>query len=131
MAATNDKITLVPEVQESSSYENQTDSYGSKSDNSGKSITITTQNPFGARQRMEIVCVIDLHSSSHLNERKKAFEEAKLACAQINTDLVQHIQVLFSPIRILLLSKNHCWLWFFFLFCALKSPACGFSVCTV
>ncbi len=89
MAANTEKLAL-PEGQDGTA-EHQTDSYGSKSDNSGKSIAITVP---GARQKMEIVCVIDLHNSTHLSERKKAFEEAKQSCSQINTDyLVHHIQV--------------------------------------
>jgi len=53
----------------------QTDSFGSKSDNSGKT---TVTNAY-AKPKLDVVCVVDLHQPQRLAVRKKAFEEVKKA----------------------------------------------------
>ena len=60
-----------------------TDSYGSRSDVSLKYVP--------TRPKMDVVCVIDLHGG----DRKKAYEDVKVACAAINTHNISltHIQV--------------------------------------
>ena len=60
-----------------------TDSYGSRSDVSLKYVP--------TRPKMDVVCVIDLHGT----DRKKAYEDVKVACAAINTHNISltHIQV--------------------------------------
>jgi mitogen-activated protein kinase kinase kinase 5 len=42
--------------------------------------------------RMEVVCVIDLHFSKYLSERKSAFEEVRLMCSAMGNHNVTHIQ---------------------------------------
>ena len=60
-----------------------TDSYGSRSDVSLKYVP--------SRPKMDVVCVIDLHAT----DRKKCYEDVKVACAAINTHNISltHIQV--------------------------------------
>jgi len=65
----------------------QTDSLGSRSDNSGKT-TITNWT----RPKLDIACVIDLHRSQHHPEREKAYEDVKYACGGIPDSVVHHIQ---------------------------------------
>lgn len=65
----------------------QTDSVGSRSDNSGR--TIWTAATY--KTRMEVVCVIDLHNAARLSDRRCAYEEVKYACAFMGQN-VQHIQ---------------------------------------
>ena len=105
----------------SSSHALQTDSLGSRSDNSGKT-TVTNWSSQAAggggglaagggggshaglapspslpgssissptKPRMEVVCVIDLHLQQHLQDRRKAFEEVKFACAIMGQHNVQ------------------------------------------
>ena len=104
----------------------QTDSLGSRSDNSGKTTVTNWSNavaltaaagssqhaslapspslPGGApgaagagggggqaaaKPRMEVVCVIDLHLQQQLQDRRKAFEEVKFACAIMGQHNVQ------------------------------------------
>ena len=43
--------------------------------------------------KIEIVCVIDLHTKENLNDRLKAFEEVKSACEELGQSKVVHIQV--------------------------------------
>ena len=62
-----------------------TDSFGSKSDHSGK---------FLHRPKMDVVVVIDLNHHIGLNDRKKSFEEVKMTCAAMNNVSVHHIQVI-------------------------------------
>merc|ERR1712001_261908 len=65
----------------------QTDSYGSRSDASGGKVA--------SRPKMEVVCVIDLHSHQFLSDRKRAFEEVSAA---MNNVSLTHIQVsMFIP----------------------------------
>ncbi|KAL3276728.1 hypothetical protein HHI36_012098 [Cryptolaemus montrouzieri] len=64
-----------------------TDSVGSHSDVSGH----TVQAPTMARPHMDVVCVVDMCQIDHLEERKKALEEVKLACSQVGANL-NHIQ---------------------------------------
>ena len=69
----------------------QTDSYGSRSDASGGKVA--------SRPKMEVVCVIDLHSHQFLSDRKRAFEEVSAA---MNNVSLTHIQVsMFIPTEIL------------------------------
>jgi len=65
----------------------QTDSLGSKSDNSGKT-TITNWT----RPKLDVACVIDLHKSHHHPEREQAFDDVKFACSDIPDCVVHHIQ---------------------------------------
>ncbi len=81
-----------------------TDSLGSKnSDNSGKTTVYnappmrlpTTHHNASSphKPRMEVVCVIDLHSPQRLNDRKAAFDEVKFAVSHVNNaNNVQHVQ---------------------------------------
>ena len=66
----------------------QTDSYGSRSDASGGKFVSSPSRP-----KMEVVCVIDLHSHHFLSDRKRAFEDVKHACAAMNNVALTHIQV--------------------------------------
>jgi len=68
-------------------YSGQTDSLGSKSDNSGKT-TITNWS----RPKLDVVCVIDLHRSQHHPEREKVYDDVKFACGGIPDSVVHHIQ---------------------------------------
>lgn len=43
--------------------------------------------------KIEIVCVIDLHTKENLNDRLKAFDEVKSACSELGQSKVVHIQV--------------------------------------
>ena len=81
--ATPEKL-FVSETFEMSTDNPGTDSYGSKSDHSGK---------FLHRPRMDVVVVIDLNHHSGLCDRKKAFEEVKITCASMNNVAVHQIQV--------------------------------------
>ena len=47
---------------------NQTDSLGSRSDNSGKT-TVTATSSSSVKPKMELVCVIDQHAPKHLQVR--------------------------------------------------------------
>ena len=83
-----------------------TDSVGSRSDTSVYGPGGVT--PTSGRLRMDAVCVIDLHRSEFINQRKKAFEEVRQACVAVNSNC-HHVQV----ICIEVLSKqivftNHC-----------------------
>jgi hypothetical protein len=84
--ATPDKVSS-SDIGEIGTNEQQTDSYGSRSDYSGKFPTASS------RPKMDVVCVIDLHNHVYLNDRKKAFEDVKTACASMNNVSIQHIQV--------------------------------------
>lgn len=44
------------------------------------------------KPHMEVVCVIDICQNEHLDHRKKALEEVKMACIQVGASL-SHIQV--------------------------------------
>lgn len=55
--------------------------------NSEGSIHLSTTRP-----QMDVACVLDLHQPEHLSHRKKAFEELKIACNQVNAQL-HHITV--------------------------------------
>ncbi|XP_023349518.1 mitogen-activated protein kinase kinase kinase 15, partial [Eurytemora carolleeae] len=66
----------------------QTDSLGSKSDNSGKT-TVTNLYP---KPKLDIVCVVDLHQAQHQSTRKRAYEDVKFACGAIAYATVHHIQ---------------------------------------
>eukprot|EP00092_Neocalanus_flemingeri_P056406 GFUD01066862.1.p1 GENE.GFUD01066862.1~~GFUD01066862.1.p1 ORF type:complete len:1314 (-),score=252.38 GFUD01066862.1:291-4232(-) len=68
-------------------YSGQTDSLGSKSDNSGKT-TVTNW----CRPKLDVACVIDLHKSHHHPERERAFDDVKFACGGIPDSVVHHIQ---------------------------------------
>ena len=81
--ATPEKVSL-PDTFEMSTDNPGTDSYGSKSDHSGK---------FVHRPKMDVVVVIDLNHHNGLCDRKKAFDEVKVTCAAINNVAVHHIQV--------------------------------------
>ena len=81
--ATPEKL-FVSETFEMSTDNPGTDSYGSKSDHSGK---------FVHRPRMDVVVVIDLNHHSGLSDRKKAFDEVKITCASMNNVAVHQIQV--------------------------------------
>ena len=81
--ATPEKVSL-SDTFEMSPDNPGTDSYGSKSDHSGK---------FLHRPKMDVVVVIDLNHHTGLSERKKAYEEVKITCAAINNVAVHHIQV--------------------------------------
>ncbi|CAG9769222.1 unnamed protein product [Ceutorhynchus assimilis] len=62
-----------------------TDSIGSHSDTSAHtSVTMT-------KPHMEVVCIIDICQNENLAQRKKAFEEVKMACIQVGAN-VSHIQ---------------------------------------
>lgn len=88
--ATPDKL-LLSEPFEMSTDNPGTDSYGSKSDHSGK---------FLHRPRMDVVVVIDLNHHSGLSDRKKAFEEVKITCAAMNNVAVHQIQASLVEISI-------------------------------
>jgi len=77
------------EVSVGGDHSGQTDSLGSKSDNSGKT---TVTNWAGTRPRLDVACVIDLHQSQHLTDRKRAFEDVKSACSAIAHANVHHIK---------------------------------------
>lgn len=65
-----------------------TDSIGSRSDNSGHTaIAIST------RPRMDVAFVIDLQNPSHVQQRKKAWEDVKNACNMLNAN-IHHVQVI-------------------------------------
>jgi len=66
----------------------QTDSFGSKSDNSGKT---TVTNAY-TKPRLEIVVVIDLHQPQQLSVRKKALEDVKFSCGSLSYATVHHVQ---------------------------------------
>lgn len=70
-----------------SGSQGQTDSLGSRSDNSGRT---TVWSQAASKPRLEVVCVIDHHYPVKLAERKRAFEEVKYACPVMGS--VQHIQ---------------------------------------
>ena len=72
-----------------------TESIGSRSDTSGHGHGGGHTTPVCNRLRMDAVCVIDLHRPEVLNQRKKAFEEAKQACALVNANC-HHVQVLLN-----------------------------------
>lgn len=45
------------------------------------------------KPHMEVMCVIDIFSQNeHLDQRKKALEEIKMACIQVGASL-SHVQV--------------------------------------
>ncbi|CAG7835452.1 unnamed protein product [Allacma fusca] len=63
-----------------------TDSIGSRSDNSGNTaIAIST------RPRMDVAFVIDLQNHTHVQQRKRAWEEVKNACSILNVNC-HHVQ---------------------------------------
>ena len=68
----------------------QTDSLGSRSDNSGRTAVWTRA---ASKPRMEVVCVIDHIHPVKLADRRRAFEEVKYACSVMGSVNVQHIQV--------------------------------------
>ena len=76
-----------------SGSQGQTDSLGSRSDNSGRTAVWTQA---ASKPRMEVVCVIDHHHPVRLADRRRAFEEVKYACSVMGSVNVQHIQVIFS-----------------------------------
>ena len=67
-----------------------TDSVGSRSDTSVYGPGGVT--PTSGKFRMDAVCVIDLHRSEFLGQRKKAFEEVRQACVAVNSNC-HHVQV--------------------------------------
>lgn len=68
-----------------------TDSVGSRSDTSGPGGGPIT--PVSGRLlRMDAVCVIDLHQTECLNQRKKALDEVRQACVAVNANC-HHVQV--------------------------------------
>ncbi len=67
-----------------SAGDEMTDSVGSCSDTSAHRSDIAT-----ARVKMDTVCVIDLHRNELLGQRKKAFDEVRLACSLVNADCHQ------------------------------------------
>lgn len=78
-----------------SGSQGQTDSLGSRSDNSGRT-TVWTRA--ASKPRMEVVCVIDHHHPTKLADRRRAFEEVKYACSVMGSVNIQHIQVCSSII---------------------------------
>ena len=86
--ATSDKLSL-SEPFEIITGEHQTDSFGSRSDYSGK----FSQQLNPSRPRMDVICIIDLQNHLFLSDRKKAFEEIKLACSELKNVAVHHISV--------------------------------------
>ena len=76
-----------------SGSQGQTDSLGSRSDNSGRTAVWTQA---ASKPRMEVVCVIDHHHPVRLADRRRAFEEVKYACSVMGSVNVQHIQVIIS-----------------------------------
>ena len=73
-----------------SGSQGQTDSLGSRSDNSGRT---TVWTKAASKPRMEVVCVIDHHHPTKLADRRRAFEEVKYACSVMGSVNIQHIQV--------------------------------------
>ena len=84
--ATSDKLSF-PEAFEIIGESHTTDSFGSRSDYSGKFPPVLT------RPRMDIVCVIDFQNHVCLSDRKKAFEEIKATSISWEPVTVHHIQV--------------------------------------
>lgn len=65
------------------------------SDSKSVAESLTSENSLqinSPRPQMDVACVLDLHQSEHLSHRKKALEELKIACNQINAQL-HHITV--------------------------------------
>lgn len=65
------------------------------SDNRSVADSVTSENSIHfnpSRPQMDVACVIDLHQPEHLSQRKRALEELKIACNQINAQL-HHITV--------------------------------------
>lgn len=96
----------------------QTDSLGSRSDNSGKT-TLSAQTagsnygqsmggssaggcgvggPPLLKPKMEVVCVIDTHTTRFLPERKLAWEEVKFACGLMSSPLHEVVQLQFEKL---------------------------------
>ena len=80
-----------------SGSQGQTDSLGSRSDNSGRTAVWTAA---ASKPRMEVVCVIDHHHPYKLADRRRAFDEVKYACSVMGSVNVQHIQVIFTPLNL-------------------------------
>ncbi|KAK6633749.1 hypothetical protein RUM44_004356 [Polyplax serrata] len=60
------------------------------SDNRSVADSVTSENSIHfnpSRPQMDVACVIDLHQPEHLSQRKRALEELKIACNQINAQL--------------------------------------------
>jgi hypothetical protein len=68
----------------------QTDSLGSRSDNSGRT---AVWSQAASKPKMEVVCVIDHHHPTRLADRRRAYDEVKYACTVMGSVNVQHIQV--------------------------------------
>ncbi|XP_059083690.1 mitogen-activated protein kinase kinase kinase 5-like isoform X3 [Tigriopus californicus] len=94
----------------------QTDSLGSRSDHSGKT-TLSAPTAAGSsagyppgssaasavaasqlKPKMEVVCVIDTHSTRFLSERKLAWEEVKFACGLMTSPLHEVVQLQFEKL---------------------------------
>ena len=82
-----------------SGSQGQTDSLGSRSDNSGRT---TVWTKAASKPRMEVVCVIDHHHPTKLADRRRAFEEVKYACSVMGSVNIQHIQVKVALAHLLL-----------------------------
>ena len=87
--ANSDKLSM-SEAFEMITNEPQTDSFGSRSDYSGKFLGAHS------KPRMDVIYIIDLQSHISLSDRKKAFEEVKKSCSELTNVVVHHIQVSFG-----------------------------------
>ena len=71
-----------------------TDSFGStaKSDASSLGHATATMPAVNLKSRMQVACVIDLIHTENLVQRQRAFDEVKLACANVGA-VCHHIKV--------------------------------------
>lgn len=88
-----------------------TDSVDGHSDLSG----ITVQAANSTRPQMDVVIVLDLCQTDHLQHRKKALEEVKQACSDIGANC-NHIQVRNATFYKLLSNKMNPYVMYIGLF---------------